>query len=50
MGYECVDWVQQTQDGGQLRIEDVVMNFRGGKFLDQLSDYQFLKKDSSPWS
>jgi hypothetical protein len=23
---------------------------KGGKFLDQLSDYKFLKKDPAPWS
>jgi hypothetical protein len=23
---------------------------KGGKFLDELSDWEFLKKGSSPWS
>jgi len=23
---------------------------KGGEFRDQLSEYQFLKKDSAPWS
>jgi len=23
---------------------------KGGGFLDQLSDYQLLKKDSAPWN
>jgi hypothetical protein len=25
-------------------------SIKGGEFLDQLSDYWFLKKDSTPWS
>jgi len=25
-------------------------SMKGGEFLEQLSDYQFLKKDSVPWS
>jgi hypothetical protein len=34
-----------SEHGNELRVP-----WKAGKFLDQLSEYQFLKKDSAPWS
>jgi hypothetical protein len=44
-----------AQDRGQWRaLVNTEVNLRfpliGGEFLDQLCDYQFLKKDFAPWS
>jgi hypothetical protein len=29
---------------------EISVTIQGGEFLNKLSDYQLLKKDSAPWS
>jgi len=49
-----VDWIQVSLDRVQWRaLVNTVANPRFHKrreFLDQLSDFQFLKKDPAPYS
>jgi hypothetical protein len=49
-GYDNVGWVQLAQDRAQLlAVMNTVMNFvlhKGRGMSCQLSEYQFLKKDS----
>jgi hypothetical protein len=39
-----------TVDGSYKLGNGPSGSITGAEFLDQLSDYQFLKKDSTPWS
>jgi hypothetical protein len=53
MGYEAVDWIHMAQDRVQWRIlVSTVMYLwvpkKCREILDQLSDYELLKKDSVP--
>jgi hypothetical protein len=48
-------WIQLVQDlVGPLAVSCDQGNepdsVEGGEFVDQLSNYPFLKKDSAPWS
>jgi hypothetical protein len=44
-----VSWIKLVQYNSS--VANFLFDFhKGGKFLDQLSDYQFLKNDSAPWS
>jgi hypothetical protein len=50
-----VDWMHLANDKDQWRaLVNTVMNFSGyikcSKFLDYLTDYQLLKKDSASWN
>jgi hypothetical protein len=51
------DWVSVTQDRGQggggdscEHGNDPSVCINDGKFLDQVSDFQLLKRDSAAWS
>jgi hypothetical protein len=47
---EGVDWIYLAQ-ADSCEYDNEPSGFvKGGEFLDQLSDYQLLKKDSAPWS
>jgi hypothetical protein len=46
-----VFWPGQGPVAGSGRHDNEPSNLiKGGEFLDQLSDYQLLKKDCDPWS
>jgi hypothetical protein len=50
-----VDWINlvQGRDRWQAVVNTVIEpldSTKCGEFLDLLSDYQLLKKDSNPWS
>jgi hypothetical protein len=46
-----VDWIQLVRDRDQWRAFLNTDSSKVGKFLDQLSDHQFVKKElSAPWS
>jgi hypothetical protein len=49
-GREGVDWMHLAQDSDQWRAVVNMCPIKGGEFLDQLSDYQLLKKDSAIYS
>jgi hypothetical protein len=55
IGQGGINWIHLSQDRNQWQaLVNTVMNLRGSiKFLEVpewLSNWQFLKKDSSPWS
>jgi hypothetical protein len=41
---------QVTKSGKTCDGNDPCGSIKDGKFLEYLSDYQFLKNDSAPWS
>jgi hypothetical protein len=51
-GSEDVDGIHLTHDRVQWQalVNMVMGSMEGEKSFDQLSDYQFLRKDSVPWS
>jgi hypothetical protein len=54
VGGEVLDWIHLAQDTVHWRIclhgDEPSDSINGGKFLNQLSDYFILKKNSVPWS
>jgi hypothetical protein len=41
---------KEKQNGLRERLEDTIGSIKEREFLDKLSDYQFLSKDSAPLS
>jgi hypothetical protein len=48
------EWIQLTQDRFQWGFVNMVINLwvseKGKEFLNQLNNYQLLKKGSAPWN
>jgi hypothetical protein len=45
---EDMDWIHAAQDTKHRKGPS--SSVKGGEFLYQLSDYQFLRKDPASWS
>jgi hypothetical protein len=45
-----IDWIQVAPDRVQWWVHPPSGFINDGEFLDQLSDYQLLKKDTVPWN
>jgi hypothetical protein len=54
MGWGGVDWIRWlrigTGDWLLQRGNEATVSIKDGEFFDQLYEYHFLKKDSTPWS
>jgi hypothetical protein len=52
---EGVNWIFLAQNRDKWRaltdtVNELSGSIRGGKFPDEMSDYQILKKDSASWT